>query len=272
MKAWLDLVLARMPRLYGGFLRASRPVERDRRTLLALVRRRDVVLDVGANAGTYTVLLSNLVGRRGRVHAFEPVPPTFAALAARVARQRCFDNVALNDCALAASDGPLRLYVPGTDFDQAAIAYHDTGSWQHADEVVSYTSRATTLDAYLAAHGDALPAFMKCAVEGAELRVLEGAAATLRRAAPLLQLAINPDWTRNLGYRPPDLVRFLTGYGYSRFYLMSEAPHLLADPLRELAGLRGAASLVCAVAGRHDDRLRRLPQRWRRGTGAAAVR
>lgn len=271
MSAWFDLVLARLPRLYGAFLRTSRPVERDRRALLALVRRRDVVLDVGANAGTYTVLLSNLVGRRGRVHAFEPVPPTFAELTARVARQRCFDNLVLNDCALAASDGPVHLYVPGTDFDQAAIAYHDTGSWQHAEEVVSYSSRSTTLDAYLAARGAEPPAFVKCAVEGAELRVLEGAAETLRRAAPLLYLAINPDLTRNLGYRPPDLVRFVGGYGYNRFYLINEAPHRLADPLRELAAMRSAAGLVCAVAGRHDDHLRRLPPRWRRGTGSAAA-
>lgn len=40
----------------------------------------DVALDIGSNFGTYTLRMSELVGDRGRVFAFEPVPQTFAML------------------------------------------------------------------------------------------------------------------------------------------------------------------------------------------------
>jgi FkbM family methyltransferase len=40
----------------------------------------DWVIDIGANIGHYTIKLSNLVGAKGRVIAFEPIPSTFAHL------------------------------------------------------------------------------------------------------------------------------------------------------------------------------------------------
>ncbi len=40
----------------------------------------DWVIDIGANIGHYTIKLSNLVGAKGRVIAFEPIPNTFALL------------------------------------------------------------------------------------------------------------------------------------------------------------------------------------------------
>lgn len=44
----------------------------------------DWVIDIGANVGHYTRRFSELVGSAGRVIAFEPVPTTFALLAANV--------------------------------------------------------------------------------------------------------------------------------------------------------------------------------------------
>jgi FkbM family methyltransferase len=40
----------------------------------------DWVIDIGANIGHYTIKLSDLVGEKGRVIAFEPIPTTFTHL------------------------------------------------------------------------------------------------------------------------------------------------------------------------------------------------
>ena len=60
------------------------------------------VIDIGANVGHYTKRLSDLVGTRGRVIAFEPVPETFAVLATNV---RLFANANITLINAAASDG-----------------------------------------------------------------------------------------------------------------------------------------------------------------------
>src|SRR3989344_3364089 len=44
------------------------------------VKRGDVVLDVGANIGYYTLLFAKLVGPEGIVFAFEPDPTNFSIL------------------------------------------------------------------------------------------------------------------------------------------------------------------------------------------------
>src|ERR1700680_1863823 len=180
MRSWLNFALAQAPGIYARLLGRRRRVNCEKLAFLAIVRRGDIVFDVGANDGYYTLLFSHLVGRRGQVHAFEPVPPTFGLLEANVGRERRFDNVVLNNCALDAADGSLPLFVPQSDHGQASIARQSAGSWAAPQEVRTYTCRARTVDGYVREHSEEPPAFVKCDVEGAELRVLSGAVETLR--------------------------------------------------------------------------------------------
>ena len=61
---------------------------------LAEIRPGMSIADIGAGEGYYTVRLSPIVGRTGRILAEDIVPATISALARRVQRER-LDNVAL---------------------------------------------------------------------------------------------------------------------------------------------------------------------------------
>jgi FkbM family methyltransferase len=68
------------------------------------------VVDIGANIGYYTLLLSSLVGARGEVHAFEPAKEAFSLLGESVERNRNFhpsQEVRLNHCGLYSSAGTM---------------------------------------------------------------------------------------------------------------------------------------------------------------------
>lgn len=45
-----------------------------------MIKRGDVVLDIGANIGYYTLIFAKIVGEDGKVFAFEPDPTNFALL------------------------------------------------------------------------------------------------------------------------------------------------------------------------------------------------
>ncbi len=52
----------------------------------SFVKLGDCVIDVGANIGAYTRILSQWVGREGSVHSYEPVPETFSYLCNNVTK------------------------------------------------------------------------------------------------------------------------------------------------------------------------------------------
>ena len=43
-----------------------------------VVKEGDVVLDLGANVGYYSLLAARLVGEKGKVYAFEPEPVNYS--------------------------------------------------------------------------------------------------------------------------------------------------------------------------------------------------
>jgi FkbM family methyltransferase len=136
------------------------------------VRNTDVCWDIGANAGTYTVALSRLAAR---VVSFEPVAHSRAILE-RVKRRAGLDNVTILDLALADVEGSARMTIPTEGFygGYYLAALNDQGT---------VPVRLATIDGLIAA-GAPEPDFIKCDVEGAEGRVIDGAEQLLARRRP----------------------------------------------------------------------------------------
>lgn len=127
-----------------------------------LVRPNMTCLDVGANAGFYALMFSRLVGEQGSVHAFEPLPKNIAYIAEHIAANRC-RNVQVHSVAVSDRDG------------EARFECHRSRSMGALDDSGSMTVRSVRLDALLEAGVISRPHIIKIDVEGAEMRVLEGA-------------------------------------------------------------------------------------------------
>jgi FkbM family methyltransferase len=85
------------------------------------LRPGDWAIDVGANIGHYTKRFSDLVGEKGRVIAFEPVPATFELLTANTARFTQPNVTLLN---VAASDSTQLLGMSIPDFSTGLKNYY----------------------------------------------------------------------------------------------------------------------------------------------------
>lgn len=135
---------------------------------LHYLRPGDLMVDVGANVGSYTVLAAGAAG--ARVIACEPVPTTFAALATNVAVNALGDRVELQPVGVGASAGELVMTAGGDTTN------HVLRDGERADETVRVVVKR--LDDIV---GDRAPALVKVDVEGFEREVLSGGGATLTR-------------------------------------------------------------------------------------------
>ena len=61
--------------------------ESDTKIVKKLIKNGDVVLDIGANIGYYTLIFAKLVGNSGKVFAFEPEPENFKILQKNILRK-----------------------------------------------------------------------------------------------------------------------------------------------------------------------------------------
>jgi FkbM family methyltransferase len=131
----------------------------------------DVVVDVGANLGAYSLLFAQWVGPSGHVYAFEPAPEARRGLERHVALNRCEGVVSILSDAVSSSSGIVRFHAAGTRGDNR-IARGDEGT------AARITVKTTSLDEFCAVHR-VEAALIKIDVEGAELEVLQGARQTI---------------------------------------------------------------------------------------------
>ena len=134
-----------------------------------------VFVDVGANVGTYAMVLARHVGANGKVIAIEPHPVTHARLAFNRAASN-FTQVRLVAAAAGASDGELMIE---TDGDNLGASHIVTGEPAGNAVRVPSLRLQRILDEAGASRVDAL----KIDVEGYEDRVLTG---FFREAPPSL--------------------------------------------------------------------------------------
>jgi FkbM family methyltransferase len=172
--------------------------------LLQILRPGQIVFDIGANIGYYTLLASQQVGSSGRVLAFEPFVRNIAFLHRHVSMNRA-DNVTVVPVACAECSS-IEEFVIGADCATGHLANRPV---QRRDDNTLIVATAA-VDDVVREYG-LIPDVIKVDVEGAEERVLRGAAKTLAEARPILLLGVHSPVLRTactnylvrLGYPDP---------------------------------------------------------------------
>jgi FkbM family methyltransferase len=167
----------------------------------------DVVIDIGANIGWYSLILDRLTPDGIDIFSFEPDPLNFQLLEHNL-RLNAATKVTATQKALAAEDGEQTLY----QHDSKNLGRHSLLPLQEGQSVKVAT---TSLDRFWDTHdlGTRTPRFIKIDIEGYELIALRGANSLLERC-PAILCEYSPAYMRLGGIEPGDLVDLLTGHGF----------------------------------------------------------
>lgn len=143
----------------------------------------DVIYDIGANVGYFSLLAAQKCRQGGTVHAFEPVPELVADLEAMMDVNKLDGQVTAHTVALSDTNGSVRFYTPASAETGviATVADDRKLSDESCMEVAT-----VTMDSFVFEQGHQPPDVVKLDVEGAEACVLKGAQRVLSEHAPIV--------------------------------------------------------------------------------------
>ena len=167
----------------------------------------DVVLDIGANIGWYSLTLNSMAPQGVDIFAFEPHPSNLALLRENL-RRNSASMVTVVPCAV--SDHP-------GEQDMFAYAGENTGrhSLLPINDGQRIRIRTVTLDEFWVERDlrNRVPRFIKIDIEGYELVALRGGLEVLKRS-PTVLFEYSPKFMLDAGLAPMELLDMMYGLGF----------------------------------------------------------
>jgi len=205
-----------------------------------LVKPEMVVLDIGAHIGYYTLIAADLVGKNGKVFAFEPAPDNYALLVKNI-EVNGYKNIIPTQKAVSNKTGTTKLFLD-PDCKGAHRIYDCRDKKEHV--IVNLT----TLDEFFK-YRDGRINIIKMDVEGAEMGVLQGMTNLIKKNIDLKIFAeFCPALLRKFGASPEEFLSRLVEYGF-RLYKIDEMKKTVntvsvTQVLRECGGTK-VTNLLC---------------------------
>lgn len=185
--------------------------------VIDILKPGNVVFDIGANVGVYTITMAKIVGESGHVYAFEPGERELKTLK---------DNIALNNIKnVTVIEAAVSNKVGVSDFaishDGAMNSLTDTG--HPLQDIETWTSVKTiTLDSFVAENNIKMIDFIKIDVEGAEKLVIEGASKTIKDMNTCIMFEAGDTTSPAFGYTPYELMSLFRSLDFEVFHLGSK--------------------------------------------------
>lgn len=200
-----------------------------------VLREGDLAIDGGANIGFMTMIVSRLVGEKGRVEAFEPSTINYKKLMANLTLNRT-ENVFVVNSPLWSETSPTILH-QGVDSGSSSLMPFNGA-------LNTLPCHGITLDRWFEMY-DQTPRFLKLDIEGAELHALIGAQALLKRGIDFISCELNQEALDRFGTTQMDLRGFMLDKEYDTFLLHEDGSRpLFVGHDQEIIGLPANGNIL----------------------------
>jgi len=207
------------------------------------IKNGDVILDIGAHIGYYTLLFAKLAGEKGKVYAFEPHPGNFALLKKNV-EINGYQNVVLESKAVSDKSGKNRLFI-----SKKGSSVHSIFNIHNSDKSIEIES--IKLDDYFKNYNGRID-WIKIDIEGAELSALQGMPLLLEKNENVkIVTEFAPCCLEESGIRIEEYFRTLKNFGFHIYNLNETRKKIETCGIAELLQIytlenRDYTNLLCS--------------------------
>lgn len=204
--------------------------ELDTKVFKNQIKKGDIVVDVGASIGYFTLIAAKIVGETGKVFAFEPDSKNFEILRKNVEINK-YQNVILEQKAVSDVNGKINL------FSSNGIGFHSTINPHSSAPPIPIVS--VKLDEYFRDLNliDKID-FVKIDVEGAEFRVLNGMKSILKESRHVkIFTEFMKYFLEQVGIDPKDMLNLLLNNEFKFSYVDDRKKCLVSTNFEELMNL-----------------------------------
>jgi FkbM family methyltransferase len=206
-----------------------------------ILRSGDVVVDIGAHIGYYTLLAARIVGPQGRVFAFEPEPSNYGLLLRNIEANK-YQNVTAIRKAVSDRDGHSTLFIAGPS-THSLVPKPDALSTDRTIEI-----ETVTLDSHFSQDDvkelESRISLVKIDVEGAEMMVISGMRRVMKSPRFAMICEYNPTFLTRAGMDPSHFLSSLYDDGFQVSILEDGTNGELPDSMQEITPGSGV-NLFC---------------------------
>ncbi len=170
------------------------------------IKSGDIVLDIGSNIGFYATIISELVGKTGRVYCFEPDRINFKYLQNKVSK---LPNITTINAAVSDKTGTLEIFIShrlNVDHRTYKPAKYDSSHLVDSVKIDDYLSKDRKVN------------FIKIDIQGAEFFAFKGMIEILKSNKGLQILTeFWPFALKSSGASAEELLQFMNNLGYQAY-------------------------------------------------------
>jgi len=222
-----------------------------------VIKKGDIVVDLGANIGYFTLLAARLVGKKGRVYSFEPEPRNYHYLLKNIELNN-YDNIIAINKAVSEKSAKVKLYICPYDSGHHTIKQYK-GIEEYRPDFIDNKKdfvevETVVLDDFFKKEIKQPIDVIKMDVEGAEMLALSGMDSLIKESKNLkIFVEFFPLLIREMGNSPEEFIRrLLEDYHFSIFVIGGDYSMHNYAPGKQYPEVNSVKDLMSLCQGKTD--------------------
>ncbi len=182
------------------------------------INENDVIFDIGANIGAHTLPIANLVGKYGKVYAFEPTYYAYEKLKKNInLNSNLKKRIVINQIMLAEKENSKNVSALYSSWPLGFEKHRHPIHFGNLRSTKGYKSQ--TLDRYVNINKITNVKLVKIDVDGFEIKVLIGGKNFFKKQKPLILIELAPYTFRESNQKFSTLINLLNRMNYKLFLI-----------------------------------------------------